>query len=162
MRARAGLAQALWETGEREATIDHYRDMLRLNPNDNQGIRDELAICYLEMDRDDDLTKLLERYKEDPSALWLYTRALVAYRREGDSERSRNLLAKAVEMNGHVPALLLGTKAMPKRLSPYMTWRGEDEAAHYVIAGREGWLRSTGALRWLRERTAAFSPTAKQ
>ncbi len=42
MRARDGLAQCLWEVGQREEAVGHYWDMLRLNPNDNQGIRDIL------------------------------------------------------------------------------------------------------------------------
>ena len=43
MRARAGLAACLWQLGEREEAVAHYRDMLRLNPNDNQGIRYTLS-----------------------------------------------------------------------------------------------------------------------
>jgi len=48
MRARAGLAQCLWMLGERDQAIAHFTDMLRLNPNDNQGIRYILATCLLE------------------------------------------------------------------------------------------------------------------
>lgn len=39
MRARAGVAQSLWECGQPDEALAHWRDMLRLNPNDNQGIR---------------------------------------------------------------------------------------------------------------------------
>lgn len=35
MRARAGVAECLWELGETEHAIIHYRELLRLNPNDN-------------------------------------------------------------------------------------------------------------------------------
>ena len=37
MRARAGLAICLWELGEREGALDHWVDMLRLNPADSLG-----------------------------------------------------------------------------------------------------------------------------
>lgn len=37
MRARAGLAQCLWELGEHQAAIAHYKELLRLNPNDNKA-----------------------------------------------------------------------------------------------------------------------------
>ena len=43
MRARAGLAAALNALGEVGAAISNYQDMLTLNPNDNQGIRYDLA-----------------------------------------------------------------------------------------------------------------------
>ena len=37
MRARAGLAIALIKLGDESAAIEHFRAMLKLNPNDNQG-----------------------------------------------------------------------------------------------------------------------------
>ena len=39
MRARAALAECLWETGERDDAVAHWQDMLRLCPNDNLGVR---------------------------------------------------------------------------------------------------------------------------
>jgi tetratricopeptide (TPR) repeat protein len=74
MRARQGLAFILWTTGRREEAVGHVQEMLRLNPNDNQGLRYSLAAWYLNLDRDEDLAQLLQRYDED-STTWLYTRA---------------------------------------------------------------------------------------
>src|SRR3954447_25915101 len=37
MRARAGLAGTLLQLGDLDSAVAHYRDMLKLNPNDNQG-----------------------------------------------------------------------------------------------------------------------------
>lgn len=68
MRARQGLAQTLWDKGLRDEAVTHYRDMLRLNPNDNQGIRYLLMDCLLILGRDDDAVKLIKRYKADSSA----------------------------------------------------------------------------------------------
>ncbi len=59
MRARAGLAACLWQLGDREGAVSHYRDMLRLNPNDNQGVRYVMATCLVELDHDEDLKRLL-------------------------------------------------------------------------------------------------------
>jgi tetratricopeptide (TPR) repeat protein len=81
MRARVGLAQCLWKTGQREEAVEHYQEMLRLNPNDNQGIRYILASCLLELARDDELVNLLKKYKDDASAAWAYTTALLAFRK---------------------------------------------------------------------------------
>jgi hypothetical protein len=47
VRPRAGLADALLKLGDDEAAISHYRDMLKLNPGDNQGIRHVLLACLL-------------------------------------------------------------------------------------------------------------------
>jgi hypothetical protein len=43
LRARLGLAHALWTAGRRDEAVQHFQDMLRLNPGDNQGVRYTLA-----------------------------------------------------------------------------------------------------------------------
>jgi tetratricopeptide (TPR) repeat protein len=151
MRARAGLAQALWASGWREEAIDHYRDMLRLNPNDNQGVRYLLAGCLLEMELCADLDALLDEYDGDSSAGWTYTQALASFRREGDTKRSRSLLAAALASNGHVPGYLLGEKKLPRTRPDYITMGGEDEAIEYVRDFGAGWERSPGAIVWLHD-----------
>ena len=116
MRARAGLAATLNALGEVDAAISHYRDMLKRNPGDNQGIRYVLAACLMKHGDTEALKRLLEQYDEDGSAPWLYTRALVGFR-EGDLE-AEELAKKAWRRNNHVPAVLAGTKgeAIDERL----------------------------------------------
>jgi len=112
MRARAGLAGTLLKLGDVDGALAHYRDMLKLNPNDNQGIRYVLAGCLLTQDNDSALKELLAEH-EDASAFWLYTRALVAFRESGVSdERAAALVRDAWSANEHVPAILAGAKPM--------------------------------------------------
>src|SRR5271167_3458211 len=79
MRARAGLAATLDALGDVDAAIGHYRDMLRLNPGDNQGIRYVLARCLMKSRDIEALRQLLQQFDEDGTGLWLYTRVLVAF-----------------------------------------------------------------------------------
>jgi len=74
MRARAGLASALLKLGDVDGAIDHFHDMLRLNPNDNQGIRYTLLGCLLERGDDGALKELMTAYDDDAGVFWLYTR----------------------------------------------------------------------------------------
>ena len=37
MRAKAALADALWESGNFYPAMSHCHEMLKLNPNDNRG-----------------------------------------------------------------------------------------------------------------------------
>ena len=62
--------------GRQQEAINHYSDMLRLNPNDNQGIRYVLAQYLLEAGADEALEKPTNQYPGDSAASWLYTRAL--------------------------------------------------------------------------------------
>src|SRR2546430_10453841 len=109
MRARFGLALALWTAGRRDEAVAHLMDMLRLNPGDNQGVRYTLAGFLIFLDRDEDLDRLLQHYDEG-SAAWAYTRALLAFRRHGDTPEARQMLREARKTNRHVPAYLLGEK----------------------------------------------------
>lgn len=52
MRARLGLAQMVRDLGRQEEALTHYRELLRLNPNDNQGVRYLLVAALLERNRD--------------------------------------------------------------------------------------------------------------
>lgn len=152
MRARHGLAQALWDKGLRDETVMHYRDMLRLNPNDNQGIRYLLLDCLLILGCDDDATKLIKRYRKDGSAAWNWSRALLAFRQSGDCPESRNALSQAIDDNAHVAALLLGDKKMPRRLPAYIGIGDKNEAVAYVHGAAAAWAATPGALAWLRTR----------
>ena len=144
MRARGGLAQALWDVGRHDEAIEHYRELLRLNPNDNQGNRYLLAGCLLALDRDADLTALLDAYGQESTAEWSYTWALVAYRQDGDSVEARSLLEKAMTTNSHVPSYLLGRKKLPRKPVPYITMGGEDEAQEYARRYAAAWANTEG------------------
>ena len=153
MRARAGLAECLWATGNYETAIEHYKDMLRLNPNDNQGIRDLLMPCLIVSGRDDEAEALFREYEDNGMAFWMYSRAMLDFRKRGDSEISRKSLAAAVKKNKYIPAYLLGRKKMPQSLPEYYSPGDESEAMFYTKENLEAWKITPGALEWLLHQT---------
>ena len=155
MRARQGLANTLWELGREEEAITHYRDILRLNPNDNQGVRYSLLNLLLRLNRDAEAQELLKEYKEDGMAEWLYTRSLLAFRAGGASQAAEGALREALKMNPHVPAYLTGRKRIPGRLPDYVGWGDENEAAAYASSYLSSWRRTPGAVDWLRQALAS-------
>jgi tetratricopeptide (TPR) repeat protein len=162
MRARAGLAGCLWALGRREEAVAHYQDMLRLNPNDNQGLRFVLAGHLVELGQDEALARLLSAYDEDATAHWAYTRALLAFRQGGPGDRANALLDEARKTNPHVPDFLLGRKRMQRHLPELVGFGDENEAIAYAVEGRSAWERSAGARDWLAERCgAAREPAAR-
>jgi tetratricopeptide (TPR) repeat protein len=162
MRARAGLSNALWQRGEREAAVAIDLDLLRLNPNDNQGARYVVADRLLVLGRDRELESLLfDTYKRDGSAFLAYSRALWSYRRDGDSARTRKLLAKALASNRQVPDYLLGRKPMADTALDYYEPGKDSEAVHYVETGIEAWRAVPGALEWLADRLGARKPATR-
>lgn len=162
MRARLGLAQLLWARGAGDEALAHFRDMLRLNPNDNQGVRYMLAALLVEAGHDGELAGLLKDYDGDDSAAWNYTKALAAFRRAGDGETSRRLLIEAITENPHVPAYLLQRRKMPKALPALVMPGEEDEAICFMHDFGAGWARTPGAIDWLRERGGAGAPPPRR
>lgn len=158
MRARAGLAMTLWELGERGAAIEHARDLLRLNPGDNQGIRYTLLEwLFAEQNKQDtggEVAKLLAEYEEDSSAAWLYGRALHLFMQGGVTDAATEALRAALEENAHVPAYLLGTKKLPRQLPDYVGWGDDAEAVVYADAAMPQWRSTPEAMDWLNDTTA--------
>jgi tetratricopeptide (TPR) repeat protein len=158
MRARAGLAGTLLKLGDVDGALSHYRDMLKLNPNDNQGIRYILAGCLLRQGDNGALKKLLAAH-DDGSAFWFYTRALVAFRENGDSDRrAAALVRNAWSANEHVPAILAGTKPPVIRDDGCVSMGGPDEATYYVTECGPAWRRTPGAVAWLTKLAATLPP----
>lgn len=151
MRARLGLAQALWFVGERKEAIGHLQAMLELNPGDNQGIRYLLAGWLLATGDDNAVEQVLDRYPDEWSASWAYTRALLAFRRKGPGKEADAALKEALGANPHVPLYLLGLDPMPKHLPEYYSPGDQNEAITYLLEGIEGWMETPGALNWVGE-----------
>lgn len=159
MRARAGLAGTLLQLGDEDTAISHYRDMLKLNPNDNQGIRYVLAARLLRRGEEAGLKELLAAYEDEGSAYWLYTRALLAFREGGgDDKQAVTLVKDAWSANEHVPAILAGTKPPVFGDSGYVTVGGPDEATYYFTEFGPAWHRTPGAVEWLTKITSTLPP----
>lgn len=152
MRAQEGLASSLWVLGERGQALTHYRRLLHLNPGDNQGVRYELAGCLMDEGLDEELGELLGQYEDEASAYWLYTRALWRFRTEGAGERATRELEEATGTNPYVPLYLLGRKNFLAQGLPRLIGLGdESEAVSYFARALTEWLRTPGAVEWVRE-----------
>jgi hypothetical protein len=125
--------------------------MLRLNPGDNQGIRYVLVDLLLNMNRVPELEKLLKRYQGEVSSVWLYTKALVAYRKKGDHPSSSRALKFALMQNPHVFDYLSGKKRTPNRLPSYIGIGDDAEAVAYVANHLNYWRQTPGALEWMQK-----------
>lgn len=156
MRARKSLADCLWSMGRREEALAHLYEMLRLNTGDNQGIRYVLLSYLGEAGRFDEMQRFIDRgdFKDDCAADWLYTKALLAFRADGNSPSASKRLKEALEENKYAPDYLTGRKAVPSRMPDSITFGGEDEGYSYAAVFLAAWKQVPGALDWLRAETA--------
>ena len=146
MRAREGLARCLWSLGERERAIGHLQEMLRLNPNDNQGVRFDLASWLFAIKDHEALHALFYDQEDEVSAAWGYGRTLLALR-QGDGAAAHVALADAWRRNPHVPALILSNRRM--RRPDWYRAGSREEACYYLAGNAEHWTNPPGAKGWL-------------
>jgi len=150
MRARAALAATLWRLGRREEAVAHQRELLWLNPRDNQGLRYRQANWLLALECYDELDELFAAHAGDGSAPgFIYTRALAAFARRGADAQASALLAEARELNPHIPTYLTGRKQLPRKRPAYTVFGEDSEAVDYAGGAGELWAGVPGALAWL-------------
>jgi tetratricopeptide (TPR) repeat protein len=157
MRARFGLARCLEEVSQVDDAISHYQELLRLNPTDNQGVRDILLPVLLTAGRDGEAGALLEQFDDDISATWYYGWALWTFRREGDSKLARDRLRAAIRTNRHVPTYLTGKVEWPGPPPASYAFGSKEEAVLCAEELSAAWRATPGAEAWL----AASTPKAK-
>lgn len=151
MRARAGVAECLWDMGEAGHAVEHFRELLRLNPGDNQGNRYPLARLLLQEGKNEELGALLKEYGEEASAEWLFTRALWLFRSEGASPRASRTLQEAFDENRFVPLFMLDLHPLPEDPPELISPGEESEALDYLLNNGDYWADTPGAFEWFVE-----------
>jgi tetratricopeptide (TPR) repeat protein len=149
IRALDGLADARWALGEKTESTAHLQEVLRVDPEDHLNVRYRLAARLLTIGDDDAVRRLMDRFPDDDSARWLYSRALMLFRRYGEGRRSWRALAAALEANPYVPAYLLGLEKLPRRMPDIIEAGERSEATEYIVDAIFAWEHTPGSVEWL-------------
>jgi tetratricopeptide (TPR) repeat protein len=160
MRALDVLAQLEWAMGDRQAAIARGWEMLRLNPNDNQGMRYVQLERLMQAGSVADIERLLSLYPDDGSAAWQFGQALHLFRSRGPHADANAALAAAKRSNPHVVPYLLGEREPAIEPPAYIGFGDETEAAAYAFDALWLWLDTDGALEWLESRRGASKTPA--
>lgn len=153
MRARHALAEDLWFSGSHDEAIGHLREMLELNPNDNQGLRYILLTWLMWLDDDAAVRHLLDDHAQEISTFLDFTRALLAFKEKGDSDVARLAAAHAILSNRHVGRYLADPGSW-HATSDFYSPGQESEAAWYTQCLGFAWRRTPGSIEWLVNQTA--------
>ncbi len=154
MRCLAGKATLLYRMSRKAEGIAVQEKLLRLNPDDNQGIRDELSLRYVEDGQYDNFLQLYKQYNEEgeePMTFFAYNRVLCEFKVGGDTEAARESLQVALNANKFVPKVLI--MLAPVRPPQYYSPGADDEAAYYTIYAKSVWHNTKGAIEWLKRQT---------
>lgn len=151
MRAKAGVAGCLYAKNRVNATIEVYREMIELNPSDNQGVRYLLATILLSKKDLSDYESFVKKYEGEDSALWHYNNALYHFKKMGKSAKSDGELMKAYKFNPYVMEFMLGLKELPEEMPQFIGRGDENEAVAYIFDAIHTWGKTDGALNWMYE-----------
>jgi len=155
MRARAGIMYTLRELERRAEALAHGRELLRLCENDNLGVRYSVLAWSIEEGELDEALALVRRYRDDPSAPWLYGRALALYARSGSTATSRRAMKAAFAANRYVPLVMLGVLEAPEALPANVGFGDPDEAFWCDEVLSDAWCMVDGAVLWMARRVMA-------
>lgn len=150
MRAKFNFAQTLVDLGKQQEAIKQYKELLELNPQDNQGVRYSLFIAYIDNDELEKARNLLDEYDEG-LARGSYNRALLEIMEHGFTPTASKLMKVAKKENKYVIPYLLGKKRLPSQLPEYYGFGDENEAIVYADEHLHLWNKINGLNDWLKK-----------
>ncbi len=154
MRAMEQLAGLLFAGGLNLDAIHIYEKMLKLNPNDNQGVRDSLLGAYLSADDLEGAARLLKRYKGDAGANFAWGRVLERFL-AGDPAGAAVALETARQSNPFVELYMTTQKRIPDDLPEMYQLGSEEEAVLCMNAVGRAWALKRDAVFWLLDQREA-------
>jgi hypothetical protein len=134
---------------DREAALQHWREVLKLTPNDNQGMRHILLARLGELGRFEEIREIVSRYKDDCSLEFLLMKALAAFALKAPPAEAAEALREAMEYNKRFADYLLKRKRLPRRYADRLEMGGETEATYAVSEVMPAWEKVPGAFEWL-------------
>ncbi|MCL0079713.1 tetratricopeptide repeat protein [Dehalococcoidia bacterium] len=147
MRAFHGLGLTARKQGRFEEAISIFRQMLKLNPNDNQGVRYLMGPLYHELGNLEEAGRWYERNGNDPHNLYNYGLALI---QQNKLEKAARILVFAIFANPYIAPMLLGDK-LPKRDWWHgISWAEPEYAEDYIIDYSNWWEMEELPLVFLR------------
>lgn len=153
MRCMQQYADCLNSMGKVKECVAVLEEMIELNPNDNQGVRDQLLLYLIQLDEKSKFEHYASMFKDDSMAFALFNRALFAFKTEGETLKANKQLQKALKENKFVASRLLSRKTIsgyPDSYSP----GNENEADYYAHFAQEIWQNTDGATAWLKKHSA--------
>jgi tetratricopeptide (TPR) repeat protein len=150
MRARFQLVLTLRYEEELDQAIGECEGILDLNPRDNLGCRFVLLELYVKTKDLDKAASLLTRYPDDGSALFAWSRVLLAILKV-DPTTAETELHRAREANRHVEGYLTGTKHLPEVMPGSFSPGDVSEAIACALELGDAWADHSEAVRWLKE-----------
>lgn len=150
MRAKMELGSVLWLMGQREDALNYLRELMRVNPQDHQGVRYRLIYFLISKRLYDEAKELLNQFVSEGASTWKYAKALLDYILSKNSLRAKQSMRDAIAFNEFAPGLFYGDEEFPEVMPAYVGSHTPDEAVECAALGIEHWRTTDGAMEWMR------------
>jgi tetratricopeptide (TPR) repeat protein len=150
MRCLQQYADCLYTSGKEKECIAILEELIELNPNDNQGVRDQLLLYLIEQGENKKYLKYSKMFDDTSMTYPLFNNALFAFKNEGETDNSNKLLAKAINHNKFVAKLILSNRPV-NEIPDHYGIGDKNEAKYYVAYAHHIWAETPGARDWLKK-----------
>lgn len=134
-----------------QKAIPLYEELIALNPNDNQGVRDILATAYLKTNHLLDLLELDKKYPKDLMP-GLSVGTILALYKLGRLDETRTRIKKSEKYFSHIfREILKITHPKPELMEDRVLVGGDDEAWFYWESQGTLWMSTRGAIEFLKK-----------
>lgn len=148
MRALDYLADLLVPLERFDEAIAVYEEMIELNPEDNQGVRDSLLGLYLGEGDVLRARSLLNRYHKDDMAVFSWGRAIERFL-SGDMPQAREALKNAVRANAFVLPIMAGFEDIPEDHDGGFSPGDINEAWYCLMELGPVWKKQPDVMTWI-------------
>lgn len=138
-------------------------NILTMNPNDNQGIRDHLLNCYLKQEYLEEALNLCNKFNDDILPSTNYGKAFILYKL-GRLKEAETQFISAMEYSPRVAKELLKTKHIkPKNYGkgPGILVGGQEEAYDYWLSYGHFWKSTPGIIPFIKNCVAKAPKTTR-
>ncbi len=152
LRAYHALGQEYYDYEEIDKAISIFKNILDLNPNDNQGIRGIYLECLFNQRRPGDIIEFLKIYPDDIMPETVYGKVL-AFIRLGDFKHAEIALKKAIKKMPLVAKELVKKRhRAPEEQFPFgVNYFGADGAFYYWEVHGHHWKNTPGAVEFVKK-----------
>jgi hypothetical protein len=158
----AELARLLWQEGRHDDAVACILPALQRLQEYGSQLQAILVSYLIHADKEEQASSLLDQMSL-PYAEWYYSKALLLFRKHGDSNISRSALSLALEANTAMANVILTREisdavATSEYESRFGTSRININNARLAVDASTGWHTTGGAIEWLARTSTRVIP----
>ena len=152
LRAYHGLGLMHLKRRDFQKALSIFSNILRMNPNDNQGVRALAIDCYFNLNSPQKVLDVCHDFPEDTDESLMYGKVLALFQidKEGeagealrDAVNTLPLIAKEIIKRNHIKPKIFR--------NDYITIGGQDQAYYYWVSHGKYWRNTPGAIDFVKE-----------